>query len=256
MAKSENLFGKLFRRRALKHWAQNAEQAKTAELQSLNIQREHARKLRDHLNEVIYVADRRIAQGVNGSAKIDYPSNASWVWRPELWSEPLKQRNFTQVTNKTALGNEAEVFHNCNQSELSVKQRRNGSEQDGAPYQTQFEVFKFDGSFLSLVLGLPDSVLEGLKKRHIFRMDVLAESEEPVVIFARLNVKHGPNTEQIVHELKLDAGVGYVEFDLAFTGANERRIEKMWLDLIFEDPSMNLITIQDLTMYRYPRAEM
>lgn len=256
MAKSENLFGKLFQRRALKHWAQNAAQAKTAELQSLNIQRENARKLRDHLNEVISVADRRISQRSLSSAIINHPSNASWAWRPELWSEPLKQRNFTQVVNKTALGNEAKVFHNCDLSELSVKQRNVSTDKGGAPYQTQFEVFKFAGSFLSLVLDLPDGVLEGLKKRHIIRLDVLAESEEPIVIFTRLNVKHGPNTEQIVHELKLDADAGHVEFDLAFTGANERRIEKMWLDLIFEDPSMNLITIRDLTMYRYPRADM
>ena len=80
--------------------------------------------------------------------------------------------------------------------------------------------------------------------------------EKPLEIFARLNVKHGPNTEQVVREMPLNAAETAVEFDLAYTKVNEKRIEKLWIDLIFEGPEMNQITLRDLTVSRRPRAEL
>jgi hypothetical protein len=47
-----------------------------------------------------------------------------------------------------------------------------------------------------------------------------------------------------------------VEFDLAYANLNERRIDKVWVDLILENPEMNQITFRDLTFSRRPRAEM
>ena len=47
-----------------------------------------------------------------------------------------------------------------------------------------------------------------------------------------------------------------VEFDLGYSDINEKRVERMWLDLIFEGPEMNQITIRDITFCRYPRAEL
>ena len=48
----------------------------------------------------------------------------------------------------------------------------------------------------------------------------------------------------------------YVDFDLAYTRVNEKRIEKLWIDLIFEGPQMNQVTLRDLTVSRRPRAEL
>jgi hypothetical protein len=75
-------------------------------------------------------------------------------------------------------------------------------------------------------------------------------------IFARLNIKQGPNTEQIVRELPLGQDEVMVEFDLAYTKMNEKRVEQLWVDLIFENPQMNQIIIRDLTFSRQPRAEL
>jgi hypothetical protein len=69
-------------------------------------------------------------------------------------------------------------------------------------------------------------------------------------------VKHGPNTEQIVLELPLGAEEVMVEFDLTYTKINEKRIEKLWIDLIFEGPEMNQIILRDVTVSRRPRADM
>ncbi len=75
-------------------------------------------------------------------------------------------------------------------------------------------------------------------------------------IFARLNIKHGPNTEQIVRELPLNEEQVKVEFDLAYSRLNEKRIEKIWLDLIFEAPEMNQVILRDLTFSRRRRAAL
>ncbi|MEL7081724.1 MAG: DUF6478 family protein, partial [Pseudomonadota bacterium] len=74
--------------------------------------------------------------------------------------------------------------------------------------------------------------------------------------FARLNVRHGPNTEQIVQELAVTGGELSAEFDLAYSKLNESRVENAWIDLIFEGPEMNQITVRDLAVWRSPRAEV
>jgi hypothetical protein len=116
-------------------------------------------------------------------------------------------------------------------------------------------VFRFDGSFLSLVVDLPFDAVDGLKRNHLIRVDTIIEVEKPLEIFARLNIKHGPNTAQIVRELPLDREEINVEFDLAYSRLNEKRVEKAWLDLIFEGPEMNQVTLRDVTLSRRPRAE-
>ena len=47
-----------------------------------------------------------------------------------------------------------------------------------------------------------------------------------------------------------------VEFDLAYSKINEKRVEKLWVDLIFEGPEMNQIILRDVTFSRRPRAEL
>ena len=100
------------------------------------------------------------------------------------------------------------IFHDCRRSELTVRQIRNTREADIAPFGFRMDVFRFDGSFLSLVIDLPEEAARGLKPKHLIRLDVIVEMEKPLEIFARLNIKHGPNVEQIVRELPLERGRG------------------------------------------------
>jgi len=154
------------------------------------------------------------------------------------------------------LGDEVTLFHDCRLSELSLRQLRNTRAEDLAPFGLRMDVFRFDGSFLSVVIDLPKEAVEGLQRRHLMRVDMVVETERPLEIFARLNVRHGPNTEQIVRELPLGNSETSVEFDLAYTKLNEKRAEQAWLDLIFEGPEMNQVTLRDVTFSRRPRAEL
>ena len=153
-------------------------------------------------------------------------------------------------------GDEATVFHDCKISELTLRQLRNQREEDLAPFGLRMDVFRFDGSFLSLVVDLPEESVVDLRKTHLIRLSAIVELEKPLEIFARLNIKHGPNTEQVVRELPLHEDEVMVEFDLAYTNLNEKRVDKIWVDLIFEGPEMNQIILRDLTFTRRPRAEI
>lgn len=257
MAKrSFGIIDRALHKRSLWRWSRAAQSAETADLPTLRRDRTEARALSQKLDEVIFVAENRLAMPRIGSNVFPRPAGTDWSWRPELWRGPLPEKGLAAVESKTLIGQDVTVFHDCKISELTLRQLRNQREQDLAPFALRMDVFRFDGSFLSLVMDLPDDACAGLKKRHLVRMDLMVELEKPIEIFARLNIRHGPNTEQVVRELPLYEADPFVEFDLAYTNLNEKRVEAMWVDLIFESPEMNEVTIRDVTFARYPRAEL
>ncbi|MFL4469570.1 DUF6478 family protein [Tateyamaria armeniaca] len=247
---------RLAHRRAMRRWARAARTAKETDLGELRALRSSARLLRSHLDGLIHVGDERLALPAIGSTNFARPHNADWAWRPELWRGSLPEAGASSVQTKSMFGSEVTVFHDCALSELTLRQIRNQRERDIAPYGLRMDVFKFDGSFLSLVIDLPPDAVQGLRKTHLLGMNTIVEMENPLEIFGRLNIRHGPNTEQIVRELPLNEQDVTVEFDLAYSKLNEKRIEKAWIDLIFEGPEMNQITLRDLTFSRRPRAAL
>lgn len=257
MVKLGNGFVKrLLHEATVRRWARAAREAGSTDLSLLRAQRGRARRLKAHLDKLIHVSESRLALPVIGSHAFPRPHDSDWAWRPELWRGPLPVSGMSSVETKSTLGHEVTLFHDCQRSELTLRQLRNRREADLAPFGLRMDVFNFDGSFLSLVVDLPEAAAQGLKRKHLIRVDVIAEMEKPLEIFARLNVKHGPNTEQIVRELPLGAEEVMVEFDLAYSKLNEKRVDKLWLDLIFEGPQMNQVTLRDLTFSRRPRAEL
>ena len=225
------------------------------DLASLRQLRTQARQMRRRLDQVTHTADARLTLPRIGSNAIRKPAQSDWAHRPELWAGPVYPNGIAAVENRTAIGNSTTIYHDCTISELTVRQIRNTRESDLAPFGLRMDVFRFDGSFLSLVVDLPDDTVEGLRRTHIFRMEAEVETEKPLEIFARLNIKYGPNVEQVVRELPLDGGDMLVEFDLEHTKISEKRLERLWIDIIFEGPEMNEINLRDVTFSRRPRAE-
>lgn len=254
--RKDSLLERLLHRRTLRRWTRAAEAAAGAEPATLRLIRTRARQLRREIDRALHRAEGRLALPLVGSDAIRKPPRADWAWRPELWRGPVWPPGQVAAESRTKLGEQVTLFHDCRISELTLRQIRNTREEDLAPFGLGMDVFGFDGSFLSLVLDLPAEAVQGLKLRHLVRLDCVVETEQPIEIFARLNVKHGPNTEQIVRELPLRDAEVTVEFDLAYTRMNEKRVERAWLDLIFEGPRMNRIVLRDVTLSRRPRAEL
>lgn len=254
--KGTSLIDRLAHNRALRQWARAARSAEKAHVSDLRAMRSEARQLRAHLDRVIHKADERLALPRMGATGMPLPHNVDWSWRPELWAGPIPRPGMASVASKSMLGSEVTLFHDCNQSELSLRQVRNRKEEDLAPYGLCMDVFRFDGSFLSLVVDLPGDAMNGLQKSHLIALHTRLEAEKPLPIFARLNIRHGPNTDQLVRELPMDDIAMTVEFDLAYSKINDKRVEHAWIDLIFDGPDMNQIMVRDLVFSRRPRAAL
>ena len=246
----------LFHRQVLRRWRRARRRAEFEDLFALRNTRARARELRRTVDKVLHVADGRLALPLIGSNAIQKPLHSDWAYRPELWRGPLAAPGIAAAESRTEIGDEVRVFHDCKISELTVRQVRNSHVDDLAPFGLRLDVFRFDGSFLSLVIELPNSALQGLQRRHLVRMTVVVDMGQPLEIFARFNFKHGPNSEQLVRELEVVEGRAVVEFDLAYSNLNEKRLERAWVDLIFEGPEMNQIVLRDVTFSRRPRAEV
>ncbi|MBT0957353.1 hypothetical protein IV417_08145 [Alphaproteobacteria bacterium KMM 3653] len=254
--KIDNLLDRVAHRAALRRWRRIADEAARVDLSELRALRQRARHLRRHLERMIHVAENRLALPMIGNAAVATPIGSDWSHRPELWNGPVFPAGYAGVASKQRLGNETTLHHDCTVSELTLRQIRNTRPEDLAPYGLRMDVFRFDGSFLSLVIDLPREGVEGLRKKHLVRLETIVELEQPIEMFARLNVKHGPNTDQIVRELPLHEPQVMVEFDLSYSNFNEKRVEHAWIDLIFEGPQMNQMILRDLTLSRRPRAEI
>jgi hypothetical protein len=98
------------------------------------------------------------------------------------------------------------------------------------------DVFRFDGSFLSLAIDLPIEAARDVSRDHLLRVETVLEIESPLDIYLRLNIRHGPNTDRITRALPLQNETARVDFDLSETRINEKRVEQIWLDMIFDAP--------------------
>ena len=257
MARSNDSFiDRLLFRRSLRRWGELADESQGASLSRLRTLRTRARALRRQIDRLIHTAEHRLALPLIGSDAMRKPLGTDWAWRPDLWRGASEVPGQAAVPGRTLVCDGATLFHDCRRSELTFRQIRNTREADIAPFGFRMDVFRFDGSFLSLVFDLPPEAAQGLRQKHVIRLDVIAEMERPLELFARLNIKHGPNVEQIVRELPLNDQEVMVEFDLAYSRMNEKRVEKLWIDLIIEGPEMNQIILRDATVSRHPRAEL
>lgn len=250
---ANGIFERLSARRALRHWRGLADQAATASLRDLRRMKAQASQIRGEIDRLVHSAEARLA-GIHSA--IPRPDLAEWVWRPDVWSAPVRPSAQAPAESGSAIGADAKLFHDSAAREIVLRQVRNPREDDGAPWALRFDVYRFEGSYLSLAIELPPSAVREFRPDHVLQLDTSIEAERPVEIFARLNIRHGPNTEQIVRELPFGEARVATEFDLAHSRLNQSRLERAWIDLILGRPEMNQLTLRDLTLSRRPRANL
>ena len=240
--------------RELRRWQGMAEQVDELDIVSLAAMRQQASDLRRAIDRATAEADRRVS--TPGARKVVGPRDSDWAWRPPVFRTRMAVPGHAAVASGTPLGEEAKLFHDCTVSEICIAQRPGMGRAGTAPLVLALDVLDFGGSFLSIVVDLPPRATEGLTLSHIVQADMTIEAERPIEMFARLNVKHGPNVEQIVRELDLSEATVPVEFDLAYSDIVESSVERAWIDVIFGQPSMNRVVIGDMIVSRRLRAEM
>lgn len=238
------------------YWAGVAEDAAGMDPFTLKQCRARARAMRRELDRVILAADHRLGPPALAAGLPRLPLGTDWAWRPDAWRGALALPGAVASGPKTELSDDLTLYHDCPLGEVVARQNRNTHEADRAPFGLAIDVFGFRGSFLSLAMPLPRDAVTGLRVRHLVRLDMVADSDRTLRGFVRLNIKHGPNVAQLVSGLPSDSSEKLAEFDLAYAGIDESRIESAWLDLIFNDAAMTRIDVRDVVVSRRPRAEV
>lgn len=221
--------------------------------------REEAIDLRRKLDLFLMRTDQRRDLARESLDALHLPVGTDWRWRPIFMTSPIRPTGIASPENGERLGDEAAVWHDCAERALILEQIQNLRATDLSPFGMRLEVFGFSGSYLAVSIDLPVVALDGLTRGHILRLETGLGIERDMRVYARLNVANGPNTDQVLHQL---AGLApgqqsrqVTEFDLAYTEINEKRLEKIWIDLIFEAPFMNALEIRELFVSRHLRAD-
>ena len=100
MAKrSFGIMKRALHQRTMWRWSRAAQSAETADLPTLRRDRAEARALSQKLDEVIFVAENRLAMPRIGSNVFPRPAGTDWSWRPELWRGPLPEKGIAAVAS-------------------------------------------------------------------------------------------------------------------------------------------------------------
>lgn len=234
-------------RRVQGRWTRASANAPELDLFELRALRAEARTMRRQIDRLVHAADARLSRPLTD--KPEWPLGTDWTWRPDGWRGPLPDPGEVISGQTSQLSEDLALYHDCPLSEIAFRQLRNTESR--APFGLALEVFGFRGSFLSLSLNLPEAAAAGLSPRHVLRLDAVIEADRPLRAFARLNLKHSAGLAQLTSDLPQGAEA---EFDLAYGGLGEARIERAWLDLIFNDVAMTRILLRDAMLSRHPRA--
>lgn len=193
---------------------------------------------------------------LSGELLPDLPPQCDWVYRPDLFRRALDPAGAVSIASPYALVGGATLFHDCTLSEIGLRQILQDGHDTRPPFGLRLEIYRFGGSFLSLVQDLPRDGVRSSSKRDIIAVELDITMERPIRVYARLNISHGPNSDQLLREMDWQDGRMVAEFDLAYSRINERRLDKGWIDFIFDGPAMNALVLHDIIVTRVPRAEI
>jgi hypothetical protein len=250
------MFGRLGAMRPIRKLQRTLRDAAALTTTDLSRIGQQIRVLRDDIDQMAAQVQTEMLSRIDGDDGIVRPDQCDWAGRAGPWQSAVRPRGHANVTSPTDIGGGVTLFHDAAKAEMSLRQDRAPSHVAGAQFGIVLEVYAFDGSFVSLVQDLPEAAIKGLTRTHFLSVHLTVEHEQPLEIYARLNVQHGPNVEQMVRQVDLQGELGLAEFDLAYTKINEKRVEKAWLDLILENPEMNRVALWDMVILRAPRADL
>jgi hypothetical protein len=250
---ADTILERIRHQRALAGWQHRADRVTGIGPARLDMLRGRALEMRRHIDRFVRVADARL-EGALPVQEANLPLGTDWVWRPDPWTGRLPASGLASVAAGASLADGVHLFHDCPLAEIGLRQGRNPGGTRLPAFGVEVEVFAFRGRFLSLALDLPPEAAQGLRPRHVIRLETVVDCERPLGLFARLNLQQGPNTVPVLRQVSVEQGERVVDFDLApLAGA---RVDKLWLDLIFDAPSMNRIALRDLRLGRHPRAAL
>lgn len=258
--RSQNWLSRQIRERAARQWAaQAAALGKSNRVPPPEI-RDEAAELHRSLTRFLQLSDARLPRGGSDAYLIDLPPGTDWHWCPMMLRGRIMPDTLSAPKDGQMLGDDVTLFHDCRHRALILCQRRNRRATDLSPYSLTLEMLGFSGSYLALSLAIPPEFRDRFSRNHVVRLDIKLHSERAIKIYGRLNIAQGPNTETILrqlgHPIEGRDCAREAEFDLGYADLLQRPVDKVWLDLLFEAPYMNAVTLSDAVLSRHPRAEI
>lgn len=221
--------------------------------------RDRAQRLHRDVSRFLQASDPW-AMRDRGVSRDDLPPGTEWHWRPDLLRVGIHPPAVAAPPSGHRLGKDAALWHDCPHRAMIVRQSTRPQPGQGACHPVGIEIMGFAGSFLSLALDLPAEAIGRLGPDRILNLDMAMDAERPITVYARINLRQGPNTETMLRQLgEPAAGQGArrrAEFDLAYAGLAHRPIERAWLDMILEQPRMNAVVLRDMVLSHRGRAQV
>jgi len=178
------------------------------------------------------------------------PPKTQWGFTPQLHSEIAQDGIYGNIMTGTALGPQVTLHHGGDGSQFSIRQT------DDYGAGLVFDFGDFAGAFFSLAFEIPAEGVQGLGRQDLLRFVLRTQTAEPFEAYARLNLCHGPNTEQIVRMINIGAGESFAEFDIFYTEYEPKRAASAWIDLIINDPAHKRVTLEEVIILRRARASL
>lgn len=241
----------------LRFWRGQAQAAAKLAPATVRDLRGQAKALRRELDQFAKASDLGLAARVAAQRPVG-PRGSDLAWRPVLWAGRTERAPALGADGSLRFDGETALYHDCPLGEISARQISAPDPAAPTPFALALEVYGFAGSYLSISVRLPDNLTTDTTPRHIITLDGAATGEAPFDLLARINIAQGPDVAQITQPFAQSGGAGRrrAEFDLGHAHLSEKRIEKLWIDIFFQSPTLNRIVVHDLVISRRPRAEL
>ncbi len=178
------------------------------------------------------------------------PPKTQWGFTPSLQSAITQDGISGNILTGTALGPHVTLHHGGDGAQFSIQQP------DDYGTGLAFEFGDFTSDFFSLAFEIPLEGVLNLGCQDLLRFVLRTQATAPFEAYVRLNLCHGPNTEQVVRMINIGAGESFAEFDIFYTDYEQKRAASAWIDLIINDPAQKWITLEEVVILRRARASL
>ena len=256
MSRLRQLLGGLRHRLARQYWTATSARLATLPPADLKIVQRRARALSRLTKTVADRSGSQLLRGHDDPTHVPLSGRATWAFRPQVWAQSIAPSCRAPVQSQSRLGDALTFYHDDPAAGILARQFAHKDDRHASHCGLILEVFGFAGRFVSAAIDLPDAAWRGIGKSELIRLRSHVVADKSTTITARINVRHGPNTDQILRGIDLDRHDNVVEFDMFYSAIEPDKVSGMWLDIIWENPAMNRIVINDLVLSRHPRANV
>lgn len=163
---------------------------------------------------------------------------------PDVFCRALQTRRVDQPDAGSQICNGLTLYHDAGGGLYSWHQTPDCA--------LKLTVYQFDGSYLSLAIGIAEDVISDMRRQGYLCVSKTVTASRPIAAFLRLNVVTDGRHQQMHQTLIIDRGQRTTSFDLDGLPGEFGPIENAWLDLIFADPQMVEVTLAALKIDAAP----